>query len=132
MEGIPFAIFQYHPALLYSVHALLFALYFLVIQSLLWVLILCLKCYYVLKYVHLLLQYFPIQDMASINISHYIIAVKCNYDPVLLRTLAALGAGFDCCSEQEINTILNLGVDPSRIIYANPCKQNSHIRYAEF
>ncbi|XP_065906494.1 ornithine decarboxylase-like isoform X2 [Dysidea avara] len=57
-------------------------------------------------------------------------AVKCNYDPVLLRTLAALGAGFDCCSEQEINTILNLGVDPSRIIYANPCKQNSHIRFA--
>jgi len=54
--------------------------------------------------------------------------VKCNYDPVLLQTLAALGTGFDCASKQEIVTILNLGVDPSRIIYANPCKQNSHIR----
>lgn len=58
------------------------------------------------------------------------LAVKCNYDPVLLQTLAALGAGFDCASKQEIVTILNLGVDPSRIIYANPCKQNSHIRLA--
>ena len=55
-------------------------------------------------------------------------AVKCNYDPVLLQTLAALGTGFDCASKQEIVTILDLGVDPSRIIYANPCKQNSHIR----
>ncbi|XP_065891459.1 ornithine decarboxylase-like [Dysidea avara] len=57
-------------------------------------------------------------------------AVKCNYDPVILQTLAALGAGFDCASKQEITTILNLGVDPSRIIYANPCKQKSHIRFA--
>ena len=55
-------------------------------------------------------------------------AVKCNYDPVLLQTLAALGTGFDCASKREIETILNLGVDPSRIIYANPCKQNSYIR----
>ena len=57
-------------------------------------------------------------------------AVKCNYDPTLLRTLASLGTGFDCASKQEILAILNLGVDPSRIIYANPCKQNSHIRLA--
>ena len=56
--------------------------------------------------------------------------MKCNYDPTLLRTLASLGTGFDCASKQEIVTILNLGVDPSRIIYANPCKQNSHIRLA--
>lgn len=26
--------------------------------------------------------------------------------------------------------VLDLGVDPSRIIYANPCKQNSFIKYA--
>ena len=58
----------------------------------------------------------------------YVIAVKCNHDSLLLRILAALGAGFDCASEQEITTVLNLGVDPSRIIYANPCKQKSHIR----
>ena len=32
--------------------------------------------------------------------------------------------------QNEIQTILNLGVAPSRIIFANPCKQKSHIRYA--
>lgn len=30
----------------------------------------------------------------------------------------------------EIMKVLDLGVDPSRIIYANPCKQNSFIKYA--
>lgn len=44
--------------------------------------------------------------------------------------LAVLGTGFDCASKSEIQTILDLGVDASRIIYANPCKQASFIRYA--
>ena len=29
-----------------------------------------------------------------------------------------------------METVLNLGADPSRIIYANPYKQASHIKYA--
>ncbi|MCJ1262684.1 hypothetical protein MMC22_002554 [Lobaria immixta] len=57
-------------------------------------------------------------------------AVKCNPDPEVLRLLAALGTGFDCASKNEIEQVLKLGVDPSRIIYANPCKTKSHIRYA--
>ena len=56
------------------------------------------------------------------------IAVKCNDDPLLLQTLAALGTGFDCASRSEIRSVLELGVDPSSIIYANPCKQKSHLR----
>lgn len=32
--------------------------------------------------------------------------------------------------QAEIKTILELGVAPERIIYANPCKQVSHIKYA--
>lgn len=32
--------------------------------------------------------------------------------------------------QTEIDTILELGVAPERIIYANPCKQVSHIKYA--
>ncbi|CAG8565491.1 9828_t:CDS:2 [Ambispora gerdemannii] len=59
---------------------------------------------------------------------HY--AVKCNPDPMILQLLAALGTGFDCASKAEIQSVLDLGVDPSRIIYANPCKQASFIRYA--
>ena len=58
----------------------------------------------------------------------FALAVKCNTDPLLLQTLAALGSGFDCASKNEIATILDLGVDPSRIIYANTCKQASYIR----
>lgn len=57
-------------------------------------------------------------------------AVKCNPDPEVLRLLAALGTGFDCASKTEIEQVLNLGVDPSRIIYANPCKTKSYVRYA--
>ncbi|KAJ8955857.1 hypothetical protein NQ318_005403 [Aromia moschata] len=44
--------------------------------------------------------------------------------------LAALGAGFDCASKEEIRKVLELGVAPSRIIFANPAKKASHIRYA--
>ncbi|KAJ7698032.1 ornithine decarboxylase [Mycena rosella] len=57
-------------------------------------------------------------------------AVKCNPDPYVLRLLAALGAGFDCASNGEISQVLALGVDPSRVIYANPCKATSFVREA--
>lgn len=59
---------------------------------------------------------------------HY--AVKCNTDKMLLKLLAYLGAGFDCASKAEIQTVLDLGVSPDRIIFANPCKQSSMIKYA--
>jgi len=59
---------------------------------------------------------------------HY--AVKCNDDAVVLETLAGMGMGFDCASKGEIKKMLDIGVDPSRIIYANPCKQSNHIKYA--
>ena len=58
---------------------------------------------------------------------HY--AVKCNPDPMVLRLLAALGAGFDCASKAEIEQVLKMGVDPSRIIYAQPCKTKSYLKY---
>ncbi len=48
----------------------------------------------------------------------------------MLKLLAYFGAGFDCASKNEIQSILDLGVSPDRIIYANPCKQASYIRYA--
>ncbi|XP_041356932.1 ornithine decarboxylase-like [Gigantopelta aegis] len=57
-------------------------------------------------------------------------ALKCNDDHAVIKLLADLGTSFDCASKAEIEKILNLGVSPSRIIYANPCKQKSFIRYA--
>ncbi|KAL4910955.1 hypothetical protein BDW74DRAFT_164660 [Aspergillus multicolor] len=57
-------------------------------------------------------------------------AVKCNPDPEVLRLMAKLGNGFDCASKAEIDLALSTGVDPSRIIYAQPCKTKSYLRYA--
>eukprot|EP00696_Hemimastix_kukwesjijk_P015036 gnl/Hemi2/3157_TR1114_c0_g9_i1.p1 gnl/Hemi2/3157_TR1114_c0_g9~~gnl/Hemi2/3157_TR1114_c0_g9_i1.p1 ORF type:complete len:442 (+),score=111.58 gnl/Hemi2/3157_TR1114_c0_g9_i1:67-1392(+) len=58
-------------------------------------------------------------------------AVKCNPDPVIVRTLALLGAGFDCASQGELDLVLGLGITPrNRIIFANPCKIASHLRFA--
>lgn len=57
-------------------------------------------------------------------------AVKCNPNPVLLEALAALGANFDCASENEMKTIIEITKDPTRIVFANPCKMTSQIRYA--
>lgn len=57
-------------------------------------------------------------------------AVKCNDDMTVLAVLAQLGTGFDCASKGEIQKVLSLNVSQSRIIYANPCKQESHIKYA--
>lgn len=57
-------------------------------------------------------------------------AVKCNDDFAVLKLMADLGVSFDCASKAEIQKILNQGVSTSRIIYANPCKQASFLRYA--
>ncbi|KKK21597.1 hypothetical protein P175DRAFT_0436958 [Aspergillus ochraceoroseus IBT 24754] len=57
-------------------------------------------------------------------------AVKCNPDPEVLRLMAKLGNSFDCASKAEIDLALETGVDPSRIIYAQPCKTKSYLRHA--
>ncbi|KAG8819054.1 hypothetical protein FRC17_010622 [Serendipita sp. 399] len=57
-------------------------------------------------------------------------AVKANPDPVVLRLLSALGTGFDCASMNEINMVAELDVDPSRVIFANPCKPTSFVKHA--
>jgi len=61
---------------------------------------------------------------------HPYYAIKCNPDLGILRMLCQLGANFDCASPAEIDSVLAIGADPSRIIYANPCKRESDIRYA--
>ncbi|KAG2226459.1 hypothetical protein INT45_014203, partial [Circinella minor] len=57
-------------------------------------------------------------------------AVKCNPDIEIIRYLVSLGLGFDCASGPEIQLVLNHGADPSKIIYAHPCKQISHLKFA--
>ena len=61
--------------------------------------------------------------------------------------MVALGTGFDCASkvlfadfrfsltnilyQGEIKAVLEHGIAPKNIIYANPCKLKSHIKYAK-
>lgn len=59
------------------------------------------------------------------------LAIKCNNDDLVIKTLADLGTGFDCASKNEIKQILDIGVQGERIIFANPCKLTSHIKYAK-
>ncbi|XP_077344906.1 ornithine decarboxylase 1-like isoform X1 [Lithobates pipiens] len=57
-------------------------------------------------------------------------AVKCNDSKAIVKTIAILGVGFDCASKAEIQLVQNIGIQPEKIIYANPCKQISEIKYA--
>lgn len=68
------------------------------------------------------------QELPNI-IPHY--AVKCNPDLPLLKRMVDRGLSFDCASPGEIESVLNLGVSPDKIIFANPCKAINHIKYAK-
>ncbi len=59
------------------------------------------------------------------------LAVKCNPNTAIVQTLANLGTNFDCASSAEIAQVLGSNVSASRIIYANPTKMKSHIKYAK-
>jgi len=58
-------------------------------------------------------------------------AVKCNPDPDIIKKLATLGSNFDCASPAEIELVLSFGVEPERILYANPCKRIQDIAFAK-
>ncbi|CDO92136.1 unnamed protein product [Kluyveromyces dobzhanskii CBS 2104] len=57
-------------------------------------------------------------------------AVKCNPNLEIIKRLASMSTNFDCASKSEIEKVLSCGVAPERIIYANPCKASSFIRFA--
>ncbi|KAJ5435620.1 Mitochondrial 2-oxoadipate and 2-oxoglutarate transporter [Penicillium cf. griseofulvum] len=61
---------------------------------------------------------------------HPFYAVKCNPDPKLLQLLADMDVNFDCASLAEIEQVLDMGIDPSRIIFAHPCKAPSALDIA--
>lgn len=48
----------------------------------------------------------------------------------MVAMLAALGAGFDCASIQELQLAAAHGVPQDRIIFANPCKRPADFRCA--
>jgi ornithine decarboxylase len=59
-------------------------------------------------------------------------AVKCNPDPVLVAFLQSLGCNFDCATKAELDLVVNqLGHSGEKVVFSNPCKLESHIRFAE-
>ena len=68
--------------------------------------------------------------VAALPRVHPFYAVKCHPDPAVLRTLAALGGGFDCASAAEMRMVLALGVPRDRIIFANATKTPGDLKFA--
>jgi ornithine decarboxylase len=54
-------------------------------------------------------------------------AVKCNPDPMVLRTLAQVGANFEIASDAELAPVTAAGGDASRVLYSNTVKPAAHI-----
>jgi len=59
---------------------------------------------------------------------HY--AVKANPDPRVIQVLAEEGAGFEIASIAELDLLISLGADPSKVHYSNPVKAREYIEYS--
>ncbi|KAJ1633984.1 pyridoxal-dependent decarboxylase [Pavlovales sp. CCMP2436] len=57
-------------------------------------------------------------------------AMKCNPDERVVKLLAEEGCNFDCASKAEIEIAMAAGATADRMIFANPCKQPSHVAFA--
>jgi ornithine decarboxylase len=57
-------------------------------------------------------------------------AMKCNPSTEVLRTLAALGSGFEVASLGELRMLREIGVDPAEVLFSNPVKAPAHIAEA--
>lgn len=63
------------------------------------------------------------------NVTPYY-AIKANPYPGILKALAQLGLNFDIASANEMKLVLNLGVSPNRLIFANTIKSEADLREA--
>jgi ornithine decarboxylase len=57
-------------------------------------------------------------------------ALKANSDPKILTYLAGLGSGFEAASSYEIDELLRLRIEPSKIIYGTSVKPAVQIEHA--
>ena len=61
---------------------------------------------------------------------HLFFAVKAQNNEHTRKLLAANGCGFDVASVGEMKSVLETGVAPENMIYAQPYKQPSHLHFA--
>ncbi len=57
-------------------------------------------------------------------------AIKANPYPGIIKKFIELGSGFDVASANEMNTVLELGASPDKIIFANTIKSHEDMRSA--
>lgn len=57
-------------------------------------------------------------------------AIKCNPDQEMISMMIKNDFGFDCASQKEIQTVLDLGCKPESIIFAHPVKRKNDLLYA--
>lgn len=57
-------------------------------------------------------------------------AVKANPEPFVLETLVALDVSFEVASIYEIELLLGIGVDPTRLAYGTAVKPSEHVAVA--
>lgn len=58
-------------------------------------------------------------------------AAKANSHPEILKIFAGVKLGFDVASKPEIESVLNLGVPPSRLVFANTVKRPEALSFAK-
>jgi len=72
--------------------------------------------------------YFEMAESLPGALVHY--AVKANPHPAVLAELAEQGCGFEISSLPELDSVLELGVSPERVISSNPVKRPDFIQRA--
>lgn len=73
-------------------------------------------------------NYYRVQNITQDTEVFY--AVKSNSHPRIVETLRDLGSSFDVASKGEIELLLSLGVEPSKISYGNTIKKEKDIAFA--
>ena len=58
-------------------------------------------------------------------------ALKANKDKYLVDLVMKNGCGFDVASEKEMKSLIQRGVDRSKLVYANPMRPMEHLKYAQ-
>ncbi len=58
-------------------------------------------------------------------------AIKANPHPEIIKTFIKLGSSFDVASAAEMKTVLHLGAQPSRIIFAHTIKSEDDLLFAK-
>ena len=86
------------------------------------------EAFYIVDIGKIIRQYLKWEEFMPDIKPHY--AVKSNPNPLILKTLSALGCNFDCASKNEMAAVIAITNDPSRIIFANPIKMSNQIQYA--